>query len=89
MSLEKIVLGSGLVDLAQRFIKLDPQSLLTVYLHDGYVLRGKIIKVSEDSKTLLFLVGTTPPDEIAFIPFSSISHFYLINPTPSMKALVD
>lgn len=72
-----------------RLKRIDPESRLTIHLKTGQLLEGTILNFEEKSQILLFQVATNPPEEIVYLPLSSISHFKVFNPIASIKVLSD
>ncbi|MES2525675.1 MAG: hypothetical protein V4598_01255 [Bdellovibrionota bacterium] len=63
------------------------KSELRVVLHTGHQLIGVPLKCDHANGMFLFEIRTTPPAEIAWIPFSSVSYLHLVNPAGSLKGI--
>lgn len=68
-------------------MSVSDQSELRVVLHTGRELVGVPLKVDTKNGMFLFQFRTTPPAEIGWIPFSSVSYLHLVNPAASLKGV--
>ena len=62
-------------------------SELRVVLTTGHQLIGVPLKCDTKNGMFLFQLRTTPPEEIAWIPFSSVCYLHLVNPAGSLKGV--